>query len=597
MIRKQTDAEREAELQKKLVERLPPPYEPISDKLKEIRIDSRSLLAFASSQADLKKDKDGKNKNKPKYKRSRQSNSAKTKSKKGSDDEGEYYDNATFLKTISSKKSSEVSKRSKVSTKSDNSKKSQVVYKQKNVTRPARTSITSQKTDPQKMLISSSVSSISGDGRDKIDKPADYMQSSQVFDSNDTQSKEKITQSFESEYLGVEEIQPMIRELASSKASSNVSKKSSKKSESKNLIDDSKQFSPEQIAVIISDKKKDASPLEGDGEQMDLDGDKQNAINEELQQTSTKVARKAIVRKREEMPKEKVKYLFEFIYGMQGIPKRIGSANYVLPYKTSEPNEQKETYKSESLLKIPHETTHEMSNSKYFDDWLKNYEFQKMKSNMRQLNASRQANLILNQNINRWSECISKKIINSKPPSAQINKFKNSSPLLFRNEPIEVRPSISAGNRSADKENLRYIVERNAKSAYISAKLSDTNELKRPKTVSFTVNSNNKTSSSNEMNETKAERAKPAISVRVQPTYLVSSIEMEEILQESEKRVRSVQSERSRKSNIMQMKSFEKNFDIIRQKNTSNVSFADIVDFLSINLISRNRLFSKYLVY
>ena len=159
------------------------------------------------------------------------------------------------------------------------------------------------------MLISSSVSSISGDGRDKIDKPADYMQSSQVFDSNDTQSKEKITQSFESEYLGVEEIQPMIRELASSKASSNVSKKSSKKSESKNLIDDSKQFSPEQIAVIISDKKKDASPLEGDGEQMDLDGDKQNAINEELQQTSTKVARKAIVRKREEMPKEKIQLL------------------------------------------------------------------------------------------------------------------------------------------------------------------------------------------------------------------------------------------------------------------------------------------------
>ena len=68
MIRKPTEAEREAELEKKIAELRPPPYEPISDKLKEIRIDSRSLLAFAASQTDLKKDAGNKKKLKIKRK-------------------------------------------------------------------------------------------------------------------------------------------------------------------------------------------------------------------------------------------------------------------------------------------------------------------------------------------------------------------------------------------------------------------------------------------------------------------------------------------------------------------------------------------------
>jgi hypothetical protein len=567
MIRKPTEAEREAELEKKIAELRPPPYEPISDKLKEIRIDSRSLLAFAASQTDLKKDAG--NKKKLKIKRKSQASPGKSKN-----EEEEYYEDATFLKPISSKKSSEASKRSKISTKINISKKPQIPYKHKNMTTRLKASDTLKKSDAQKMLISSSVSSISGDGRDNIDKPGDYMQSSQVFDNNDTQSKEKITQSFESEYLGAEEMQPILRELASSKASSEFSKKSSKKSDSKNAFEDAKQFTPDKITVIIADKKA-ASPVHVDNEQLD---EEQSRINE--QEQPVKIVKKAVVRKREEMPKERAKYLFEFVYGLQGIPKRIGSAHYLMPFKTDEKsntpesNQQKVLLKSESFNRIPRETR-EMSNSKYFDDWLNKYEYHKMKATLRQTNASRQANLILKENLNRWSESISKKIVNSKPPSAQINKFKNSSPLLFRNEPVhETRPSISAGNRSADKENMGRIVERSVKSAYISAKLNDMNSIKRPKTVSFTVNSNKTPSMPDVVKEEKDEISKSITSVHVQPTYLVSQIEMEEILQESERRVKSVQSERSR---MMQNNTSNATRDI-RQKNISNVSFADIVE-------------------
>ena len=565
MIKKPTEAEREAELEKKIAELRPPPYEPISDKLKEIRIDSRSLLAFAASQTDLKKDKEDKNRKKLKIKRKSQASPGKPKN-----EDEEYYEDATFLKPISSKKSSEASKRSKISTKINISKKPQIPYKNKNMTTRLKASDNLSKANAQKMLISSSVSSISGDGRDSIDKPGDYMQSSQVFDNNDTQSKEKITQSFESEYLGAEEMQPILRELASSKASSDFSKKSSKKSD----FEDAKQFTPDKITVIIADKKV-ASPALVEDEHLD---DEQNRINE--QEQPAKIVKKAVVRKREEISKEKVKYLFEFVYGLQGIPKRIGSANYVMPFKTDEKsnppdsNQQKGLLKSESFTRIPRET-HEMSNSKYFDDWLNKYEYQKMKATLRQANASRQANLILKENLNRWSEAISKKIVNSKPPSAQISKFKNSSPLLFRNEPVhETRPSISAGNRSADKENMVRTIERSVQSAYISAKLNDMNIIKRPKTVSFTVNSNKTASMPNEVKEEKDEKSESKVSVHVQPTYLVSQIEMEEILQESERRVKSVQSERSR---MMQNNMSNATRDI-RQKNASNVSFADIVE-------------------
>ena len=268
-----------------------------------------------------------------------------------------------------------------------------------------------------------------------------------------------------------------------------------------------------------------------------------------------KIVKKAVIsRKRDEIPKERAKFLLEFIYGLHGTPKRLGLANYVLP--TAEKSEEKPSLPKnlDSFSQISTtEKSHALSTSKFFDVWLQNYEHQKSKASQRQASASRQASLITKAKLSRWTDTILRKSVNTKPASVQAAKLRHASPLLFRNEVATVsRPSISDGKRPGNKEKERFV-----KSAYISAKLDESNVLRRrPKTVSFIDNPNKD-------------------NVNIQPTYLVSQIEMEDILRESAKRIKFGMNE---KLHTGYFKHLEKNNELLRQKNSSIVSFADIVE-------------------
>ena len=218
----------------------------------------------------------------------------------------------------------------------------------------------------------------------------------------------------------------------------------------------------------------------------------------------------------------------------------------------------------------------DIGNAKHFTDWLENYQQQKLKLSMRQARAKENHNMILTENLNRWSEAISKKSQASKPvpgtPFGARSKV-STSPSLFRTESVMSRASISEGSKAKDKENS---FERVVRSAYINAKLSGTEAdlKKRPKSVSFSLNSfNNAAPASIKMRSPIKERSfsvenseQPKPIIHIQPTYLVSQIEMEEILKESETRSSKYEDKMRR------------NQELIRQKNVSSVSFADIVE-------------------
>jgi hypothetical protein len=227
---------------------------------------------------------------------------------------------------------------------------------------------------------------------------------------------------------------------------------------------------------------------------------------------------------------KKSKLLLEFVYGMRGTPKRVQSGKYELPFDFKDDDTISNENKLTDVKKI---TTLEFNDAYksfgnfYLSNWLQNYELKRQKMNFRANRAKETHNFILNEQKNRFSACIAKKYADNKA-KATISNEKTS--IIVENQNFNPENSMN-------KSKMKFVIQ------------------KRAKSVSFAIDKVN----SQAIATKGANNFKPIINMK--PFYLVSQIEMEEILKEVEDRIDKIKKERKSSS---------------RNKNLSSFSYADI---------------------
>ena len=293
----------------------------------------------------------------------------------------------------------------------------------------------------------------------------------------------------------------------------------------------------------------------------------------------------------------KAKLLFDFVYGKQNLPQRISSANYKLPYEsieslsnkqttmsrtTADSNSKKKesddefnsTMDSEELLEL-HSKLYDVRNNKFLTGWLQNYQNKKKKMSVRRQRAKDNHDMILNENLTKWSYSVNRKNMLSSRSASSISMLK--SPLSFTTGDITRVVSANVktiAKYALSKESLIGDETRNVKSAHVISQADDGNMVlkKRPKSVSFSLNKMKKEA---EVKASNAETIKTKPIIHIQPAYLVSQIEMEEILQEVADRVQSSKSNKRSESFVAHKAISD---EAIRIKNLSTVSFAETVE-------------------
>lgn len=240
---------------------------------------------------------------------------------------------------------------------------------------------------------------------------------------------------------------------------------------------------------------------------------------------------------------KQINNLFSFFYGVNGPPKRIRSANYnsisQLPtlsevenvkkslkeVKSDKINELKKTNEEvhiEKIIEKKNESNKTVFN--YFDNIIENFEKKRYQFDSRIKSAQIRRENLKEESLRKWSASIEKKKASIPKPTEKLNlskkKLKPISNYAFS------RPnSINLIDITYDEQS---ILNRQTKSATILRRIKTLN--KRPKSVTFTddVNSNeNKLESELEL-DTEIELKQAVLE---QEPYLVSAIEMEEILE------------------------------------------------------------------
>ena len=285
---------------------------------------------------------------------------------------------------------------------------------------------------------------------------------------------------------------------------------------------------------------------------------------------------------------DKSKKYFEYMYslnGNSGLPRRVSSGNYVVTFDNRDENaDQRRSSQQSDLRRRSSTKRYEIEEStllnidgkpsdwntiesRHYYDWLRNHEDQKSRLRDRLLSAKQNQEDRIYDNLRRWSTSIERKNSIRKSSVSTLNR-----PIL----PFSPSPTnkLSGGNQyessslnydSTGETGAKEIAnifalkhsEREIKSATITPRRSKFSVLGkgRPKSVSFFFDKqlNNDHQLINRFNvadegekpappqqqEAVFEEGTVVQNLIVQPSYLVSQIEMEEILQEVEKRVKS----------------------------------------------------------
>lgn len=218
---------------------------------------------------------------------------------------------------------------------------------------------------------------------------------------------------------------------------------------------------------------------------------------------------------------ERARLLFDYYYDLNncGILKRLGSAKYALKdLKDQKPNQETRCV-SASKSKSIADSAHDQSiDNSYFNEWLRSYHTRSRKLNERMRSAQSNQIRIQSAKVSKWCDSIDKKMTTSIVPLRSVLPF-SPSPSQMNSE----HSSYMNFNRSKKAPIIRQI-----QSAMQRHNSFDGSQLlkPRPKSVTFLTDSNQKLLSDS------SER------LVVKPSYLMSQIEMDDIMQEVEKRVR-----------------------------------------------------------
>ena len=268
---------------------------------------------------------------------------------------------------------------------------------------------------------------------------------------------------------------------------------------------------------------------------------------------------------------DKARFLFEYLYGMQGLPIRTGSSLYSIPFKkppddcvdmiaastersnpsqTSSGSEEafEENLTEEEKYYMQFASTNSLSNS-VFGDWLADYERKKSRL-MHRMNRAKENNEYLTSEQQRlWLSSIARK------SSSSIGSMSSGYSSLKQKPPF-ITPFSSPRHQanSSNEKQLKAVIS-NIEGGQINRSVhqrdhsfieDSTGPSKRSKSVSFVLDTNmylrrRGGSAARPTSEQPAKDAdgnvktKPII--RLQPAYLVSQIEMEEIFAEALKKV------------------------------------------------------------
>ena len=226
--------------------------------------------------------------------------------------------------------------------------------------------------------------------------------------------------------------------------------------------------------------------------------------------------------------------LFSYFYGFNGPPKRIRSANYAVLksdyYKKD--SEKTEIVKIDKIIEKKQESNKTVIN--YFDNMLEKFEQKRNQLNDRVKSAQIRRENLQEESLKKWSASIEKKSTNNKPIKYDNGFNESSIDSKLRSTNIKLI-DITYGNRS--------LFNRKIKSATILRRPKSSK--KRPKSVTFTDEINDSKINNNK-SESEIIKQNVDESVLMQPPYLISAIEMEEILEAAS--LRATMRSRSRSS-------------------------------------------------
>ncbi len=240
------------------------------------------------------------------------------------------------------------------------------------------------------------------------------------------------------------------------------------------------------------------------------------------------------------------KSLYEFVSGFYGAPIRLKSAQYRLPLFNSKdrkpPNLQNDFDAAYVIRKKKQQAAPSVDSyvpqtfSQYFTKWLVHYNLKQISQAERHERVRDNSACITNSNLDRWYYSIDKK--QSKRPISAAFAFRRE--LGFSSTPPDSAPNnknaaIMMDPRktvsSSSKRRVDY-AQLNKSSASIPAK-------RRPITTSVAITNRPPPSTPNLLSkkDNDSEMKSEAEFIHVQPTYMVSQIEMEEIIKEVNFRV------------------------------------------------------------
>ncbi|CAF0852544.1 unnamed protein product, partial [Brachionus calyciflorus] len=192
---------------------------------------------------------------------------------------------------------------------------------------------------------------------------------------------------------------------------------------------------------------------------------------------------------------ERTKNLFEYLYIRPVLPKRLTSASYVLNINDTKNEFKKpdikfyDTFIEDIDLQENLSKNSDLNKNEFFLKWIENYEARRNKLRDRMNKARLNHDKILSDNMKKWSESIQRK------------------------------SAISKANNITSKSTYNFSDQNSQNQSKLECK-SELNVSKiRPKSVTFNKNSTVRSI------------------VHVQPTYLVSQLEMEEIIKEANERL------------------------------------------------------------
>lgn len=241
---------------------------------------------------------------------------------------------------------------------------------------------------------------------------------------------------------------------------------------------------------------------------------------------------------------KQINKLFSFYYATDGPRfKRINSANYQLIHEVKEEEEEEEkldakkevqktvdlkvteeTKKDGEIVKIDEIKKIESSNQivfQNFDKWLENYANKREKRNERVKSAQLKRENLFDQSLRKWSASIDKK-----------SKVKSNVDMESASTEKFISHSFKLSDISLDKNKL---INREIKSASILMKGKA--KKNRPKSVTFNDTNKSKSESATKDSESvKSTQVEKDDDIKEQEPYLISAIEMEEILEEAASR-------------------------------------------------------------